>query len=92
MWTNGDVSGRKTAVIAAGFTVLLTLLAPLAWVLDYAGLTWLVGGSAVGLLMLWLCRGFSKSGERAAAQKLFVYTLLYLPLALVLLAIGWKQG
>ena len=92
MWTNGDVSGKKSAAIAAGFTLLLTLLAPVGWLAGYAGLTWLVGGTLVGLLMLWLCRKFSATGERAAAQKLFFYTLLYLPLALVLLAIGWKQG
>lgn len=92
MWTNGDVSGRKAAAIAAAFTLLLILLAPLGWLLDYAGMTWLVGGTVVGGVMLWLCRRFSRTGERGAAQKLFLYTLLYLPLALVLLAIGWKQG
>jgi protoheme IX farnesyltransferase len=92
MWTNGDVSGKKTAVIAAAFTVLLTLLAPLGWWLGYAGLSWLVGGSVVGLLMLWLCRSFAVAGDKKTAQRLFLYTLLYLPLALGLLAIGWKQG
>ena len=51
-----------------------------------------VGGSFVGIVMLWLCFRFSAAGERKAAQQLFFYTLLYLPLALGLLAIGWKQG
>ena len=92
MWTNGDESGKKAASIAAWFTVLLILLAPLGWLLGYAGLTWLIGGTLVGLVMLWLCLRFSATGERPVAQKLFLYTLLYLPLALVLLAIGWKQG
>ena len=92
MWTNGDVSGKKAAVIASGFTVLLTLLAPVAWLLGYAGAVWLIGGAILGLLMLWLCLKFYRGGEIPAARKLFLYTLLYLPLALGLLAIGWKQG
>jgi len=92
MWTNGDVSGKKAAAIAAGFTVLLTLLGPLAWVLGYAGLTWLIGGSFAGLVMLWLSYQFSKAGDKPSAKKLFFYTLIYLPLALGLLAIGWNQG
>ncbi|MCP5535070.1 MAG: protoheme IX farnesyltransferase [Akkermansiaceae bacterium] len=92
MWTNGDVSGKKAAGIAGAFTILLTLLAPFGWLLGYAGLTWLVGGTVVGVVMLWLCHRFSKAGDRPAARKLFLYTLLYLPLALGLLAIGWKQG
>tara|TARA_B110000881_G_C18595687_1_gene531118 strand:+ start:1450 stop:2391 length:942 start_codon:yes stop_codon:yes gene_type:complete len=90
MWTNGDVSGKKTAAIAGGFTILLTLLAPAGWLVGYAGFTWLIGGTLVGLIMLWLCYKFSKAGDRPAARKLFLYTLLYLPLALGLLAIGWQ--
>ena len=72
--------------------MLLTLLAPIAWLLGYAGLVWLMGGAVLGLLMLWLCLKFYKGGESPAARKLFLYTLLYLPLALGLLAISWKQG
>ena len=71
---------------------MLILLAPLGWWLGYAGVSWLVGGSFVGIVMLWLCFRFSAAGERKAAQQLFFYTLLYLPLALGLLAFGWKQG
>ncbi|MBT8044024.1 MAG: heme o synthase [Verrucomicrobiae bacterium] len=92
MWTNGDVSGKKAARIAAGFTVLIIIFAPVGWWLGYAGLTWLIGGSLAGLLMLWLCRKFAMLGDRPAARKLFLYTLLYLPLALGLLAIGWEQS
>lgn len=92
MWTNGDATGKKTSNIAAGFTVLLTALAPLALVLGYADLVWLIGGTLTGLLMLWLCWKFRMAGDRTSARKLFFYTLLYLPLALGLLAIGWNQG
>ncbi|MGB0775191.1 MAG: heme o synthase [Akkermansiaceae bacterium] len=92
MWTNGDVSGKKTSTIAAGFTVLLTLLGLLGWLTDMANLIWLGGGTLTGLVMLWLCFQFAKKGDRPSARKLFFYTLLYLPLALALLAIGWKQA
>ncbi|MBK1830060.1 protoheme IX farnesyltransferase [Verrucomicrobiaceae bacterium R5-34] len=91
MWTNGDASGNKTSNIAAGFTIILTALAPLALVWGYANLVWVIGGSLAGLVMLRLCWKFRRESDRASARKLFFYTLLYLPLALVLLAIGWNQ-
>jgi len=90
MWTNGDSSGKKTSNIATGFTVLLTVLAPLALVFSYANLIWVIGGTVLGLVMLWLCWKFRIAGDRVTARKLFFYTLLYLPLALLLLAVGWK--
>lgn len=90
MWTNGDESGKKTSNIAAGFTILLTALAPLGMILNYANLVWLIGGTLSGLVMLWLCWKFRVAGDRTSARKLFFFTLLYLPLALGLLAIGWK--
>ncbi|MDG0994778.1 MAG: heme o synthase [Akkermansiaceae bacterium] len=91
MWSNGDTSGKKTGWIAIGFTVLLILLSPLALVLGYAGMTWVIGGSLAALVMLWLAWKFMAGGVKPAATKLFFYTLLYLPLALVLLAIGWVK-
>lgn len=92
MWSNGDQSGRKTAAIAIFFTLLLTALAPVGLLLGYANWIWVVGGALAGIVMLWLCLQFKVAGDRPAARKLFLYTLLYLPLALGLLAIGWNQG
>ena len=92
MWSNGDVSGKKTAVIAIFFTVLLTALAPVGYLLGYANTVWAIGGTLIGLVMLRLCMKFKGQGDRPSARKLFLYTLLYLPLGLVLLAIGWKSG
>lgn len=92
MWSNGDVSGKKTGWIAIFFTVLLILLSPLGWLLGYANLVWAIGGAVVALVMLWLSWKFLKIGEKPAATRLFLYTLFHLPLALALLAIGWKQG
>ena len=92
MWSNGDVSGKKTAAIAIFFTVLLTALAPVGYLLGYANTVWAIGGTLIGLVMLRLCMKFKGQGDRPSARKLFLYTLLYLPLGLVLLAIGWKSG
>lgn len=90
MWSNGDHSGKKTAAIAIAFTLVLIALAPLAQVLGYAGPIWSFGGAAAGLIMLWLCWVFKSDADKTSARKLFFYTLLYLPLALGLLAIGWN--
>ncbi|MFK7911135.1 MAG: heme o synthase [Akkermansiaceae bacterium] len=91
MWSNGDTSGKKTGWIAIGFTLLLILLSPLGLILGYAGMTWAIGGSLVALVMLWLAWRFMTGGVKPAATKLFFYTLLHLPLALVLLAISWNR-
>ncbi|NWK55338.1 protoheme IX farnesyltransferase [Verrucomicrobiaceae bacterium N1E253] len=90
MWSNGDASGKKTAIIATGFTLLLIGLAPLAQALGYANVIWSFGGAAAGLVMLWLCWVFKSDADKPSARKLFFYTLLYLPLSLGLLAIGWN--
>lgn len=92
MWSNGDVSGRKTARLALGFSVFLALLAPLACVpgVDFAGWVYGVGGLLAGGYMCLLSVKFGKAGDRASARKLFLYTLLYLPLVLGLLAISWN--
>ena len=75
MWTNGDVSGKKAAAIAAGFTVVLILLAPLGWWLGYADVSWLVGGSFVGIIMLWLCFRFSAAGEPQSGAAIILLHL-----------------
>jgi len=90
MWCNGDESGKKTARLAFLFSLCLTLLSPLALVLGLTG--WIVGiaGTLAGVQMMRLSMVFSKEGNRETARKLFLYTLLYLPIILGLLAIDWK--
>lgn len=91
MWSNGDVSGKKTARLAFGFSACLALLAPLGslpWV-GYASWVWGVGGFLAGAYMCWLSVKFSKQGTRESSRGLFLFTLLYLPLALGLLAFSW---
>ncbi len=92
MWSNGDVSGKKTARIALGFSACLAILGPIASFpgIDYANWVFGVGGGLAGLYMCWLSVKFGKVGTRESSRGLFLFTLLYLPLALGLLAFCWN--
>lgn len=97
MWSNGDESGKKTARLALIFSFCLVVLSVLALVLSIIPLDWFpgmgyvvgVGGTLAGLQMCRLSMNFGKEGTRESARKLFLYTLLYLPIILILLAIDW---
>lgn len=90
MWSNSDPSGRKTARIAFGFSSVLTaatILFPLSgelaepWVAVISGL--------LGIPMIILSVIFRYAGTRSSARRLFFYTLLYLPLAMISIYFGW---
>jgi heme O synthase-like polyprenyltransferase len=49
-------------------------------------------GFLLGAWTVVLAARFRKAGDRASARKLFLFTLLYLPLALTALAIFWTKG
>lgn len=91
MWSNNDPSGRKTARIALGFasalmaaTILFPILVDLAapWVAVFGGL--------IGLPMMIFSVIFRCVGTRNSARRLFFYTLLYLPLAMISIYFGWR--
>jgi heme o synthase len=94
MWSDGDVSGRHSAKLAAIFSLVLVVLPvwPVlsGWTPGVLGIVALVGGVLFGLLMVVLALRFMKDGERKSFRKLFLFTLLYLPLELGLLAIAWR--
>ena len=92
MWSNGDVSGKKTARLALIFSACLAALAPLAALpgIEYANWIYGIGGAIAGIYMCWLAVKFSKAGTRESSRGLFLFTLLYLPLALGLLAFCWN--
>lgn len=91
MWSNGDESGKKTARLAFIFSVCLTLLAPLASlpIIGFAGWVYGVGGFVAGAYMCKLSLDFGRIGDRASSRKLFFFTLIYLPVALILLTFSW---
>jgi protoheme IX farnesyltransferase len=90
MWSNGDVSGRKTGTLAVVFSLALAGVSVVGFTSGLAGWAWLGGGVALALAMAGLAARFAKEGGRVASRRLFLFTLLYLPLALGLLAIAWN--
>lgn len=92
MWSNGDVSGEKSSALSMFFAMLLALLAVWPWLIGMAGLAWVFIGFLLGAWMVLLGARFRKVGDRVSARKLFLFTLLYLPLAFTALAIFWTKG
>ncbi|WP_367872898.1 heme o synthase [Luteolibacter sp. Populi] len=93
MWSDGDVSGRRSGLLAALFALGLAAL-PLwpwlaGWTPGWKGDLALGGGVLAGLMMAALGGRFMRDGLRTSFRQLFFFTLLYLPLELGLLAIAW---
>ncbi len=89
MWSNGDTSGKFTAKLAMMFSIGLASLGPIAWVMELTGLFYAIGGTLAGLYMAYLAYRFSQAGDRQTCRALFLYTLLYLLIALGLLTFDW---
>ncbi|NRB74110.1 MAG: protoheme IX farnesyltransferase [Verrucomicrobiales bacterium] len=93
MWSNNDETGRKTARIAIFFSVLTFLLGVLFPLLTPIMSWWgAIGGGFLGLWMLWLSVKFLKSGDRKDARTLFFFTLLYLPLMMIVSYFAWVKA
>jgi protoheme IX farnesyltransferase len=90
MWSDGDVSGRKSGRLAAMFSVALAGLGLVAVLAGFTGWFFGVVGTAAGLGLAVLGLQFAHSGERPAFRRFFLLTLLYLPVVLTVLAIDWN--
>lgn len=90
MWSNGDVSGGRTALLFIVFSIALVALVGVG---GATGLfPWWVSVFHA-LLVLVLMRPiltYRASGERAPMRKAFFGTLFYLPVTLAVLAIAWS--
>ncbi|TAG11336.1 MAG: protoheme IX farnesyltransferase [Verrucomicrobia bacterium] len=91
MWSNGDVSGRKSGWIAAFCALLLGAVSIMPSVLGHASLLWTIFGPLLALFMTALALRFAADGQRTSARQLFFFTLIYLPVALVILLLAWKH-
>ena len=91
MWSNGDVSGRKSGILSAVFAVSLGAFSFLPALTGFANLLWLIVGPLLAFLMAGLALKFAGDGLRTSARRLFFSTLLYLPVAFVVLLIAWKK-
>ena len=90
MWSNGDVSGRKSGLLAAVFSLALAAVSMIPALLGFANVVWTVLGPLLALIMMALALRFSRDGERSSARRLFFFTLLYLPVALLVLLVAWQ--
>lgn len=90
MWSNGDESGKKSGFLAAMFALVLAGVSFWPVLTGAAGAVWAVGGPVLALGMAFFSWKFRGDGKRETARKAFFFTLIYLPIALALLAIAWR--
>jgi len=89
MWSNDDPKGQKTARLALLFSVCLSLVGlfgAIAKVTNWISSILIIG---LGAYMCVLAIKFMKSSERSDARKLFFFTLMYLPLVMIIGYFGW---
>lgn len=90
MWSNGDISGKLSGRLSAFWALVLGGFSLIPAIQDFANLIWSFGGPFLAFIMAGLALRFAGSGKREHARALFLFTLLYLPVALGLLLLAWK--
>ena len=90
MWSNGDISGKRSGILCVLFSLVLAVFSMLPVIWGFANFLWLIGGPTFALVILALSVRFIRDGERTTCRQLFFSTLIYLPVALSLLWIAWK--
>ncbi len=90
MWSNGDLTGRKSGRLSAMFALCLAVFSLMPAFFGFANLLWTLIGPLLAFIMMALALKFSRDGERTSARKLFFFTLLYLPVSLLVLVFAWK--
>jgi len=91
MWSNGDISGKRSGVLCAMFALVLAAFSMLPGIWGFTNVLWLIGGPIFGLAIMALSFRFIADGERSSCRQLFFSTLIYLPVALTVLLIAWQR-
>jgi heme O synthase-like polyprenyltransferase len=73
------------------FSLVLAVFSLLPCLLGFTNWLWTIVGPLLALVMMVLALKFSRDGERTSARRLFLFTLLYLPIALLVLLFAWKN-
>jgi protoheme IX farnesyltransferase len=93
MWSNGDISGKRSGMLSAFFSLLLAALPVWPWLAGHTpgfpGHLVMGIGVLLGLAMAALSGRFMRDGLRTSFRRLFFFTLLYLPIELGCLAFAW---
>jgi heme O synthase-like polyprenyltransferase len=72
------------------FALMLAAWSLLPAFLGFANLLWTLLGPLLALVMMAMAVRFARDGERTSARRLFLFTLLYLPVALLVLTLAWR--
>ena len=89
MWSNGDVSGKKTATLATMFSVMMLVFMFLPMVFGLATNN-VIGAVICTGILVYLSLQFYRRLDRSSARRLFFATLIYLPVILVNVLISWR--
>lgn len=85
MWSNGDVSGKRSALLCVGFSVLLLGVGLSPSLVGVTRPGYMIGSLALGLVMFVLSIQFFRVRDLRSARKLFFWSIIYLPLILGLM-------
>ena len=90
MWSNGDIDGARTANLAILFTVAIIVLMGMTSFTDFMSIWATFGLVLISIVKLRYSISFKINPSRDKARSLFLYTLLYLPVSLAIIILGWK--
>lgn len=92
MWANEDEGGGKTSTLSLLFSVASLALVFHPWLTGCVSAGFVVVAGVINAMLILLAWRFFKQRDRVAARKLFLFTLLYLPLMLIACAIFWRRA
>jgi protoheme IX farnesyltransferase len=74
------------------FSYLMLLSTLALYCIGAAGLVYAIGSTILGFIMIYYCEQSSRTHQNAAAKTVFRYSILYLPLLFILLALDVGLG
>ena len=85
MLSLGDESGERTSQQAVVYTMSLLPFSILPYIFEMAGIAYFTGAIILGGLYLAFSISFYRRLSEASARRLFIYSIIYLPLLLGLI-------
>jgi protoheme IX farnesyltransferase len=92
MLPNVDPTGTRTARVAVAYTAGLFAVSVLPVVYGMVGATYLFGVTLLGVIFLALAIQFSRKLQLANARNLFYWSIIYLPMVLILMVFDRGNG
>jgi protoheme IX farnesyltransferase len=92
MLSAGDASGRRTALAMAGTSLLLLAASLITPAAGRSGPLYLTAALVLGLTFVALALGFVRRRDPGQARRVFLYSVLYLPLVLLCLVFDFYRS